>query len=84
MIAVGWPDGRVDEAADWEDLLGVVNRLPWNSDMTELEFRHALGKRAKIWGGVYVDDVESATAEELFRSLDSAGLLTILAAPDSC
>lgn len=74
-----WPDGRVDRARSYGELLAKLNALPWNRHLDEKEFREELAARAYVWCG---EPIVHPLAEprDLFRELEEASMLRIITA----
>jgi hypothetical protein len=77
MVAIRWTNDDVDEAPTWQALLDLVRETQWHVYETELEFREAMAHRCEVWSGTAIDP--GGTPEELFRELERARLIEIVA-----
>lgn len=75
MAAVLWSNGKVDQAATWDDLEGKVRQDQW-WDLSPDEFRGAMQKRAWRWSHTRI--VTAGTSEQFFAELARAGLVEIV------
>lgn len=76
-VSVIWPDGCMDSAPTWAALFDQVRLNQWH-DYTRKEFRLEMAKRAEIWSGAELD-LTTCRMETLFRRLEGAGMLRIVA-----
>lgn len=75
MPRVLWPNGHVDRARSWDDLLEKVRRTQVR-DIAPEEFRIELAERAWVWNHNVVDPF--CSARDLFEQLELAKMCKII------
>lgn len=72
IVAVRWPDGKVQTAETWEDLEEQVRVSQYDIPAKE-SFREHMANRAKKWSGTEI--MTSGTSNDFFWELERAGML---------
>ena len=75
MPTIMWSSGEIDSAATWDEIESIAREHQFRAYRPET-FRAVLAKRAYLWT---LSDVRTdGTAEDLFRDLAAAKVVTIL------
>jgi len=74
-VAIRWPDGRVQRAGSWRELLDLIRMEQWYS-MNEAALRKQLQFRTHVWTGNHVRIW--GTARRFMHRLAQAGLFEIV------
>lgn len=76
MIAVRWPDGRVDAAATAIDLLRLVAAAQWEQPCSVRTIKRRLAVRCEAWSGTLPNP--NLPAQEFVEALAEFGMFDLV------